>query len=123
MFSALAAIAIAVGSWLHVPGGTWQPSTSVVAEARSHLATYAKQQASSKGLALRTWSSYTFQYQGHTLPKSGRRVVYVNAFCTPPPSYAAQEFVRITDGGACYFEAYYDPASKRFIGIAFHGLA
>jgi hypothetical protein len=123
MFSALAAIAIAVGSWLQVPGGTWQPDATVVAGARAQLPTYAKQQASSKGLSLRTWSSYTFQYQGRTLPKSGHRVVYVNAFCTPPPSYAAQEFVRITDGGTCYFEAYYDPASKRFIGIAFHGLA
>ena len=123
MLSALAAIAIAVGSWLHVPGGTWQPDATVVAEARAQLPAYAKQQASSKGLSLRAWSSYTFQYQGSSLPKSGRRVVYINAFCTPPSSYAGQKFVRITDGGTCYFEAYYDPASKRFIGIAFHGLA
>jgi|SRR5690242_541380 len=123
MLPALAAIAIAVGSWLHVPGGTWQPSAAVVADARAQLPAYAKQQASFKGLPLPSWSSYTFQYQGRTLPKSGRRVVYVNAFCTPPPSYAAQEFVSVTDGGTCYFEAYYDPAGKRFIGIAFHGLA
>lgn len=123
MYAALAAVAIAIGSWLHVPVGTWQPSAEVMAAAKSQLAGYAKQQASSKGLALRTWASYTFQYQGRTLPKSGRHVVYVNAFCTPPPSYAAQEFVLITDGGTCYFEAYYDPASKRFVGILFHGLA
>jgi len=112
-------IAIAIGSWLPLSGGTWSPDASMAAEAASELHAYVEQQASAKGLTLQQWPSYSFQYQGHEL--AGRRVLYINAFCGQPPAYAKKRLVRVLDGGTCYFSTYYDPVNKQFIGIVFNG--
>jgi len=121
LVAAAAATTIAVGSWLHVPGGTWNPSAQVVAQAASRLHTYALQQASAEGITVRPWSGYTFQYQGRKL--RGRQVLYINAFCSSPPPDAKREFVVVADGGTCYFRATYDPATGQFAGMLFNGVA
>jgi hypothetical protein len=117
----LAALAIAVGSWLAVPGGAWTPTQDDVAEARSQLEPYAWQQAAQWGEVLPDWSSYTFQYQGQE--RGGKKILLVNAFCSEPPASAATEMVLVFDGGPCYFTAHWDPVEKRFIGIGFNGHA
>lgn len=117
----LAAFAIAVGSWLAVPGGAWQPTRDEVAEARYQLEPYVWQQASQQGERLPDWGRYTFQYQGQE--RDGRKILLVNAFCSEPPASAATEMVFVFDGGPCYFTADWDPVGKRFIGIRFNGIA
>jgi len=117
----LVAFAIAVGSWLAVPGGSWAPTDREVAEARSQLEPYVSRQASSGNEQLPDWNSYTFQYQGQEL--RGKRVILVNAFCSAPPPSAATEMVLVFDGGACYFTAHWDPLEKIFIDVRFNGHA
>lgn len=121
MLPLLASVAIVVGSWLHIPGGTWEPSGTVVAEAAAQIKVVANRNATAKGIQLQDWASYTFQYQGREL--SGHRILYINAFCSAPPQYANLRFIRVLDGGSCYFSAYYDPAKKRVIRIVFNGVA
>lgn len=117
----LAALAIAVGSWLAVPGGSWQPNAQEVAEARSQLAPYVARQASQAGEILPSWDRYTFQYQGQEL--HGKKVVLVNAFCSAPPPDAHAQWVVVLDGGPCYFRAYWDPVDKSYISVVFNGHA
>ena len=115
------AFAIAIGSWLGVPGGSWAPTDLEVAEARSQLEPYVSRQASLAKEHLPDWNSYTFQFQGREV--RGRRVILVNAFCGDPPPNAATEMVLALDGGACYFTAHWDPLEKIFIDVRFNGSA
>jgi hypothetical protein len=117
----LSALAIAVGSWLAVPDGSWQPSDAVIAEAKAQLEPYVARQAAVAGERLPDWGSYTFQYQGQEI--QGRQVVLVNAFCSAPPPDATTRMVMVFDGGPCYFKAYWDPVDKMYMSIAFHGRA
>jgi hypothetical protein len=114
-----AAATISIGSWLPIAGGTWSPSPSQVGVARQSIEAFVKNEAAKQHLTLVDWAHYTFQYQGHTL--RGRKIIYVNAFCEEPPAYATKEFVVIMDGGTCFFQAFYDLRTRRFVGIAFNG--
>lgn len=117
----IAALAIAVGSWFSVPGGSWQPNDQQVEEARSQIMPYVSSQASMSRQRLNTWSEYSFQYQGRQW--RGKQVIYVNAFCSEPPPTVATQMVQVFDGGACYFNAYWDPIEKIYLHILFNGQA
>ena len=38
------------------------------------------------------------------------------------PTVVLHFFVLVDDGGACYFQVYYDPERKKFIRLAFNGI-
>ena len=114
-------LAVAVGSWIYVPGGTWQPTAIEVADAKTKLRPYVLAQSKRRNDKISPWNAYTFQYQGREI--DGRKIIYVNASCSEPPEYAAQEMVFVLDGGTCYFQAYYDIQTRAFVGIGFNGLA
>ena len=92
-----------------------------VAEARSQLESYVARKAWLAREALPSWDSYTFQYQGQEL--HGKKVILVNAFCSAPPPDATAQLVRAFDGGPCFFQAYWDPIDKIYVGVAFNGHA
>jgi hypothetical protein len=117
----LLALTIAVGSWIFVPGGNWQPSDAQLDDAREKIHAYATLKSEGRLDGLAPWESYTFQYQGREL--DGHKIIYVNAFCSEPPAYAAEQMVLVLDGGACYFEAYYDIESRSFVRLVFNGVA
>lgn len=117
----LAVLTIAVGSWIHIAGGSWEPSPQDIAKAAASLQPYVAEQASIQHQKLPDWSTYSFQFQGKEV--SGYKLIYVNAFCEPPPDYAKKKLVLVADGGPCYFSAYYDPRTKKFVGINFNGFA
>jgi hypothetical protein len=135
MISLFAAATIALGTWIHVPGGTWVPSSKTVHAAASKLEQAVKEQAGSEHRSLSKWSGYTFQYQGRTLQVQGHehkrvKVIFVYGFCPQPQAvrewlakHAHEEFLLVNDGGTCYFRAYYDPATKKYLGIIFNGMA
>ena len=117
----VSALAIMVGSWIFVPGGDWQPSENEIADAKAKLRPYAIAQAKHRNDKLPPWERYTFQYQG--LVQDGRKVIYVNAFCSEPPDFSAEQMVVVFDGGVCFFQAYYDTATKSFIRLTFNGVS
>ena len=114
-------VAVAVGSWLAISGGSWSPSPAQVDEIQNELKPYVIQQAAAQHRKLPDWSRYTFQYQGQM--HGGRKVVFINAFCISPPGYARQQFVLVLDGGTCFFEVMYDPDKKEFFQLLFNGEA
>lgn len=115
-----AAASIAMGSWLPIPGGSWSPASRQVEDVRSGSKRFVESEAEKRHMPLRPWSTYTFQYQGQT--SHDRRVIYVNAFCEPPPDYARRQFVDVDDGGSCYFQLRYDPAARKFVEVTFNGI-
>lgn len=114
-------IAVVVGSWVAMSGGSWPPSPAQVTEIQNGLRSFVVQQATAQHRKLPDWSSYTFQYQGRS--DGGQKVVFINAFCISPPEYTQQQFVLVFDGGTCFFEVKYDPNKKSFIQLTFNGEA
>jgi hypothetical protein len=112
------AFAVSVASWIHVPGGTWQPTAELPA-IRASLKPFVEQAAAEQKKRLPEWSTYTFQYQGQT--KEHHNVVFINAFCSPARPDVKTQFVLVLDGGPCYFRATYDPARKAFVALEFNG--
>ncbi|WP_026687460.1 hypothetical protein [Azovibrio restrictus] len=115
------AAAIAVGSWIAVPGGSWSPTQEEITAVRAQLAPHVKQIATKQHLILEKWSNYSFQYQGQL--EGSSKVIYINAFCIPPPPYTQTRFVIFFDGGTCFFQAKYLPKNKSFIQVTFNGKA
>lgn len=112
--------AIAVGSWIQVPGGDWQPSPEVMREVGDGMRAAAEAESERTQHPIRPWTEYSFQFQGVT--EKGRRQVLVAASCRPLPEDASKRWVVAFDGGTCYFAAYYDPAARRFVRVMFHGV-
>jgi len=117
----LTSFVIAIGSWLTLPGGSWRPSAQDVAEASAQLEPYVARQARLAGEALPSWNTYRFQYRGQEL--NGRKVIFVNAFCSAPSDLVVTEVVEAYDGGPCYFRAYWDPIEKIYLSVSFNGHA
>jgi len=121
MGSSLAIVtAFLVGSWFPIVGGTWSPDQVAVSQLRSTLQPYVAAQAAQQHRQLQPWSSYSFQYQGRG--SAGGKFIFINAFCSPPDAYSAKRFVRVLDGGTCYFEVKYNPKTKTFYDLGFNGV-
>ena len=126
LFAKLAA-AVSLCAWVYIPGGTWHPSNQVVREAASRLEQATKKRAAYVRASLPNWSEYTFQYKGQIF--HGKKVLYINAYCRPllPPGVKLKhrviikQFVRVNDGGTCYFQAYFDPVAKKYLLVGFNG--
>jgi hypothetical protein len=116
-----AIVAIAVGSWVSMSGGSWSPAPEQLSVIQSSLEPFVKQQAAEQHRQLPNWSNYSFQYQGQL--DGGQRVVFINAFCIAPPEYTQRQFVLVFDGGSCFFQVKYDPNKKRFFQLMFNGEA
>ena len=120
MLNVIAIAAVTVGAWLAMPNGDWRPAPGDVQRIRSQVRAFVDHEALKQHLRLERWERYTFQYQGILL--HGKRIVFVNAFCEPPPSDATTQFVTVDDGGPCYFQLWWDPLKKSFVGIEFNGI-
>jgi hypothetical protein len=65
---------------------------------------------------------YFRQYVG--VVRGGKKMIYVNAFCSEiAPLDWQKRLVVILDGGACVWQAIYDPSAKRFRSLRINGVA
>jgi hypothetical protein len=105
--------------WVEVAGGAWHPPGSFLVNTEAAL----KSVVISKGSGhIPKWSDFTFQYQGRETPE-GKKYIYINAFCDRAKRGELEEWVRVYDGGACYFQGKYDPTSKRAYDVEVNGEA
>jgi hypothetical protein len=54
----------------------------------------------------------------------GKMPLYLNAFCDEnPPAYRRQRRVIVADGATCYWQAFYDPATKKYSHLTINARA
>jgi hypothetical protein len=108
--------------WIHVKGGSWEPSEAVLVELGGHIQEYVTSEAARTNAELQPWESYRFQYQGKIEGK--RQVIFINAFCHSfGDERLDDEMLFVLDGGACYFTLEYDPQARKFRSLRFNGYA
>jgi len=95
--------------------GAWQPSQTDIDGLETNLPRIS-------GLKASGWPStihidHPEQYFRQYVPiiRAGEKVIYINAFCDPQPlSYWRDRLVVVYDGATCYWQALYDPTTKKF---------
>jgi hypothetical protein len=118
--------------------GRWNPTTAQGKEAYAALQSYlATADVGLNGLAeadrktiASSFKSYRLRISGITLGyddplRAQVRVVHLEGVCaggTEGKQWRDPDF-HVMDGGACYFDAFYDPISKKIAGLYAHGLA
>ena len=120
--AAVGSVAFAADSprWIQMSGGAWEAQALPFREIEKSLRPLVI--AASQGMGrIPEWKTYTFQYQGQHTPL-GRRYVYINAFCDLPKNHPSDTWVLVLDGGACFFQAKYDPESKQLYDVSVNGI-
>jgi hypothetical protein len=102
----------------------WTPSDQQIHALEDALPEYLKKNWPTGRGPLENPETYERQYFGVT--REGRQLIFINALCS---SYAKatpgwkDRFVFVFDGGACFFQLYYDPVSKQFRDLRVNGVA
>ena len=107
------------------PGGGpfWTPTLDQVEALESLLPDYLRLHPPRDDRPIERVFDYGRQYYGVT--RNGQSVIYVNAFCHPE-GFAPQwkkDIIVVKDGGSCYFQGYFDPLKKQFVGLRYNGQA
>jgi hypothetical protein len=65
---------------------------------------------------------YRRQYFG-VMFTEGQPLIYANFFCADDFDYWLESFVLVMDGGECFFQLLYDPATGQFSNLRVNGYA
>ena len=105
-----------------VKGGSWQPTEADIdsLEASLPMVRSLKAENSGRGVRIDHPEQYFRQYVG--VVQKRKRLIYINAFCHEVP-YWRQSLVIVLDGGACYWQAFYDPITHAFLSLMINGVA
>jgi hypothetical protein len=112
--------AINASQWVEVVGGAWHPDSAALAKLEAALESAVTVASKGRG-PMHKWNSYTFQYQGRN-SLLGKPYVFVNAFCGTATVDVHATWLQVSDGGACYFSAKFDPKTNRVYDVQVNGL-
>lgn len=101
----------------------WTPDADQVRELESLLQKYLDLHPPAGDTPVRDVFRYGRQYFGVT--KNNRTVICLNAFYHPSRfgDRWKTEIISVRDGGSCYFQVDYHPATREFTGLKYHGKA
>jgi hypothetical protein len=100
--------------------GSWSPSTTDIAKAEGSISQIASLKGNYASLHIDHPEQYFRQYLA--IRQRGRNLLYINAFCEAP-SYWRTQIVIVTDGGSCFWQALYDPATGKYSDLTINGRA
>jgi len=104
--------------------GGWQPLQSDIDGLEANLSQIAQLKPTGWGTSpvrIEHPERYYRQYIGITSRQ--QRLVYVNAFCDDPPANWKTRLNIAIDGATCYWQAFYDPATKKFSNLLINARA
>ena len=103
--------------------GSWHPSSSDIASLESGLSRISDLTAVNWRSSVRIEHprSYFRQYIGVSNKRAPR--IFINAFCDDAPPNWHNRLVIVMDGGTCFWQALYDPATKKFSDLTINGRA
>lgn len=103
----------------------WTPSEVDVAALEAGLASFLEAEIAPDHYSRRILERldlYKRQYFGITLD-AGQPLIYANFFCVDDFDYWLESYVFVMDGGECFFQLLYDPATAEFSRLRVNGMA
>ncbi len=107
-----------------ITGPFWTPTEPQVRDLEDRLPDFLKSSTEPRANLIRPkLAGYKRQYFGFTI--AGKKQILLNAFCDAggPKDYWRSQIVFVLDGGECYFQVSYDPATKLFTSLSINGEA
>jgi hypothetical protein len=98
--------------------GAWLPDASQIAQLEAELGEYLVVEIQERPLADRL-VEYGRQYAGYVA--DGHAYILVNAFCHPDEFDWENQAVFVMDGGSCFFQVTFDPATSTFQNLHVNG--
>ena len=98
----------------------WTPSQAQIDRLEQDLPAFLRDNAPERSADL--WQKvapYKRQYIG--IVQADQQLIYVNAMCSMDDDDWQTEPVMVMDGGDCYFNVTYDPATFRFSNLSING--
>jgi hypothetical protein len=102
----------------------WSPSKADIANAEEGITQIALLKAEGWSYAVHIEHPERYFRQYVPVRRSGKNVLYVNAFCDEnPPAYWRKRLMIVADGATCYWQAFYDPATKTYSHLTINARA
>ncbi len=104
--------------------GSWLPSESQIGalEANVRHISDLRNGGAPNGEKIVHPEQYYRQYVA--VVRAGQSLIYVNALCRiGNASYWRDHLYRVMDGGSCAWQAWYDPATEKFLSLSINGRA
>jgi hypothetical protein len=104
--------------------GTWSPAKIDIERAETNLSQIANLKADNDVPNSTFRLDHLEQYFRQYVPvrREGRKLLYVNAFCNPESDWRTR-LVIVFDGKSCFWQALYDPATKKYSHLKINGIA
>lgn len=99
--------------------GAWTPTPAQIATMEAAMPAFLEASGEFSDRAIGRLPEYIRQYAGVTL--DGRDLIFVNAFCDGAEQDWTTEPVFVMDGGDCFFQVRYDPATAQFVNLMVNG--
>jgi len=95
--------------------GTWAPTKGETADLEASVGQISLLPIEGWPTKLHIEHPENYYRQYVPIIRDGHRLVYVNAFCDdPPPRNWRTKLVVFIDGATCCWQAFYDPATKKY---------
>ena len=104
--------------------GSWQPTQTQIETLEANLPHVSdlKSFGAPKGETIKHPEQYYRQYLA--VIRAGQSLIYVNALCQKQDISDWRNHVAIVmDGGSCFWQAWYDPATEKFLNLYINGRA
>jgi len=104
--------------------GSWQPSRSQIETLEASLPHISdlRNGGAPNGQKIEHPERYYRQYLA--VVRAGQKVIHVNALCQVGEiSYWRNQLAIVMDGGSCFWNAWYDPATEKFSELYINGRA
>jgi hypothetical protein len=104
--------------------GSWQPAKSQTEALEHNLPHISDLRGFGAPNGERIEHPELYYRQYLAVIRGGRALVYVSAFCDLRDfSYWHSHLVTVMDGGSCFWQAWYDPATEKFLSLSINGRA
>ena len=97
--------------------GTWAPQESDITKLEASVTQVSRLQIEGFTSALHIDHPGSYFRQYVPVLREGRKLFYVSAFCESPPGYWRRRLYVVSDGDTCFWQAFYDPALKKYFHL------
>jgi hypothetical protein len=104
--------------------GTWKPTKEDLAHLEAGISQISTLLITGWPAKLHIEHPENYYRQYVPIIRGGQKLFYVSAFCENPlPNYWRSRVVVVSDGGTCFWQAFYDPATKRYSHLTINARA
>jgi hypothetical protein len=101
--------------------GDWFPTEEDLKNAEQNISQISSLKAENWNSKIHVGHPESYFRQYVPVREAGRKLLYINAFCSEPPKDWGERLVVVSDGGTCFWQVFYDPERQSFAHLTING--